>query len=1209
MSFITDGFDSFLYNFVFKIFYMFEILLCRAISWTQSFYDIFTGTEKVEYNGNPEYLIDVFFGNSIITAVYWGMAIIGIMLSFIFAIVSVTKKAADLDEKVKQSHGQILRSLLRSILLIVSMNIVITVVVSSTTALMVSVNEAFNYGENHSNGKKHIVYTDEQYAAMSRIFNTVGNYSLNPSYNNRYNLNSCYNEIRTDLKYLGDTHVFDFYYKTLDANDEVIDTWQSVLLEIAMASDYTKDVDVDEYNEAVSAALNHCMTVLRTTPNFTALQEYTRDDVYVQEKLAIDRLIFLIGTMGAGNTAAARTDLYNENPALTDNVRGPYYSGEKDIYDFDEVNKDFDISFTKTNYLVVYFASIAILVNMIMIVVNCIVRLFNLLFMYLIAPPIIAVSPLDDGAKFKQWTTAFIVQAFSVFATVISMRLFLIYVPIVMSPNLVLLDNNLLNTIGKLLMIWAGIKAIEKSNGLLTGILADNAGWQSIQAGDMRDTVKNSKAGRMAASVKEGFEKTVTAPVRGAASLAGGAAKGIASLPFKPITGAFSNAKSRISNAFSNLGKSIGGSIINSPEQVKEKEESQKKNSEEAKKKKEQQQQNQALAGMIGGAVANALKPPPPPRPGNNNNNNNKNPNPAEGNNNNNNNNNNNKNNQIPAGNNNLAGDNNNGNNDNNNNNNNDLPGGNNNLNNNNAGFGISGPGNDVGVNDADGNKGEANDLPDNQNAAVPKAGADGQGGNAGVEKNAQGTGNKPKRSLFSPEGKAEFKAKQDAKNQNLPGNQNAAVPKAGADGQGGNAGAEKNAQGTGNKPKRSLFSPEGKAEFKAKQDAKNQDLPGNQNAAVPKADNNEQNNDGQPKEGEQNKLPDNQNDVVPKVDDNGQPKENEQNKLPGNQNAAVPKADANAQGKGTDAKPKRSLFAPKPQDKPNDQKGNAGDKNKLPGNQHAAVPKADAHGQAQNDKVAKSYKDAEQYPKTFGNVKGKQGGLGAAGGQNDAGRNADQNGNDDGKKKLPENQNVAGKADAPVQPQNDQVAKSYKDAEQYPKTFGNVKGKQGGLGAAGGQNDAGRNADQNGNDDGKKKLPENQNVAGKADAPVQPQNDQVAKSYKDAEQYPKTFGNVQGKQGGLVAAGGQNEVGRNAGQNVANNQQPVVQGNNTDVKPAQNQLNNNQNQQIQPNRQPPPVQRAVQENRNMAPRYEDLINETPGNPDAEIKPLPRNNK
>ncbi|MCR5815865.1 MAG: hypothetical protein K6F91_03185 [Ruminococcus sp.] len=571
---------------------MLEKMLCLVIMWMQKLFNVFTGIEEVQYNKKNALLIDVFFNNTVIQNIYWGMAAIGIVLIFTFAIMAVVKKMFDLDDKVKQSYGQILRSILRGILVIVSMNLVITISISFTNYLMDAVNEVFDNGENLVGNDPHIEYTDEQYATMSRIFNTVGNYSLNPSYKNRYNINACYNEIRGDLKKLADEGVFDFYYNdyekkqvtvklvdggsaTLNVNDEnkKINTWQSVLQEIYNAGDVDKELAADVYDEKVAKSLDNCMTVLKSDPSFHALDHYDKDKYLVNQDVPLDRVLFLIGTMGIGDTAAARNDAYNKEPSMFDNVRGPYYSGDRDIYTFEQVNGDFDPWIGKTNYIVVYFAGMLLIANMAIIAVNCIVRIFNLIFLYLIAPPIVAASPLDDGGKFRQWIIAFVIQLFSVFATVISMRVFLVYIPIVINPALKLSSNILIDSIGKLVMIWAGTKAVEKSNGLLTGILADMAGHQSLMAGDMSNAVKGSAIGQAAAAAKGKFEGAVTSAALAPAKLGLGAAKGVAktvgraaALPFRPITGAVKNAGKWINHGLSLAEKATDNAILSSPE-------------------------------------------------------------------------------------------------------------------------------------------------------------------------------------------------------------------------------------------------------------------------------------------------------------------------------------------------------------------------------------------------------------------------------------------------------------------------------------------------------------------------------------------------------------------------------------------------------------------------------------------------------------------
>ncbi len=511
---IKEGISYILDNILAKLFYVIEKVICKAVGYMQQLFDVFTGTAMVTYDNSDSYLINVFFGNKAVAGIYWGMAAIGIVLSFVFALTAVVRKMFDLDDKAKHTFGQILRGLLKSILIILSLNVAMTVVITSTNVLMKSVTDIFDKNVQLTEGNPHIDFTNEQFAAMSRIFNTVGNYSLNPSYLSRYNLNTCYNDIRGDLKYLSDTGMFKYDYEEPDkAGGKAETTWQSVLQELALAADFNKEVPVDNYNEGIANALSNCMNILKTNSGFHALESFDRKNTYNRNNLALDRVLFVIGTMGIGNTAAARNEAFNKNPDLYDNLRKPYVLGTKDAFDIDQVNKDFSLSPSKMNYLVIYLAGTMILGVMALIILNCIVRIFNLLFMYLIAPPIIAVSPLDDGGKFRQWMTAFIVQVFSIFATVISMRLYLIFVPVIMSPNLHLSDNTFLDTLGKVLIIVAAAQAILKANGILTGILADQAGMQSIYAGDMTDYARRSTVGKAALAVKDYVDSLPVKPL------------------------------------------------------------------------------------------------------------------------------------------------------------------------------------------------------------------------------------------------------------------------------------------------------------------------------------------------------------------------------------------------------------------------------------------------------------------------------------------------------------------------------------------------------------------------------------------------------------------------------------------------------------------------------------------------------------------------
>ena len=483
---IMNGLQSILYATIYKFLYYLAVGCCWLIDLLYSMFEIMAGLSKVSYDGDFDYLINIFFSNSTVSKVYWGMALIGLAVGFAFAIAAVIKKLFDTNEKEKRSYGQILTGLFKSALIILCMSVIITMVLNATTLLMQQINYVFinadDLGEEQS-----ITYTDEEYAAMARALNTIGNFSLNPSYNNRYNLNKCFNEVRLDLQYLKQQGVFDFHYVTKDLEGNTIATWQSALQRIANSASLDRDLSLDVYHESVSKSILETMELLKVNGSFKPLEDYQRHYQPSRSSLPMDRFLFLLATM-----RAAKNNDYNIEPSLTDPLRGAYYYGEKSIYDLDTVNEDFDIGIAALDYLILFLTCFVMLETLATIILNCVGRIFNMLLLYLISPLIVSVAPLDDGAKFKQWTTAFVVQSFSVFGTIISMRVLLLFMPVIVDPKLVLFTNPIANFLTKLVIVVGATSVAEKATNLITGILADNAGWQSITAGDMSSTAKSA---------------------------------------------------------------------------------------------------------------------------------------------------------------------------------------------------------------------------------------------------------------------------------------------------------------------------------------------------------------------------------------------------------------------------------------------------------------------------------------------------------------------------------------------------------------------------------------------------------------------------------------------------------------------------------------------------------------------------------------------
>lgn len=495
-------------------------IMCRLVNIVYQMFAVLSGLETVTYTSydasgvaqtEEDYLINIFFQHSAINNLYWGMALIGMVMAFAFTMIAVIRKAGDINGEQKASMGQILGALGKSILLMLCMNLIISVTLTATNVLLQSISALFDnpYAVTQENKK---TFTSDDYKTMNEIFQTIGAYSLNPSYSSRYNLNSCFNAIRPKLLHLQENNMFNVYYTTSQAvivngvaTTQEVETWQSALQKIVRSASLDEDVKLDVYHEELNQALLDIMDTLRYNQSAFKPLEYYEANYQADDKPAdIDIVIFLSGT-----AEAAHNSHYNTNGSLTDPVRGPYYLNNKSIYNYNQVKGDFVTKLGGINYLMVGFLCFVVFKELIRIMLACVVRMFQMLLLYISAPPIIAIMPLDGGEKFKQWTLAFVIQNFSIFGTVISMRLLMLFIPIVFSSNLVLFDNFFMNILCKIFIVYGGFVAVGRSSGLITGILANNAGWQAIQAGDVRAEADSMMS-------KTGLDKLAAAPLTAA---------------------------------------------------------------------------------------------------------------------------------------------------------------------------------------------------------------------------------------------------------------------------------------------------------------------------------------------------------------------------------------------------------------------------------------------------------------------------------------------------------------------------------------------------------------------------------------------------------------------------------------------------------------------------------------------------------------------
>lgn len=514
---IGDSITTAISNFVGKVMYYITSAFMWLVSVIQQLFDVFSGTTKVKYSGDDMYLLDVFFQNKTVSNVYWAITLLGVVFVIAFTLITVIRKGFDLNDKMQnRTMSTILTSMFKSIFGMLILSFALSAALNLTNLTINRISYIFDNADSFSQPQE-IQFTDEQYATMARIYKTIGNYSLNPSYNSYYNLNSCYNDVREDLCYLEQQGVFDMVYVTTEMSEsgkEVeVATWQSALQELVYAHDPEIELSLDIRHDEVSTALLNIMDTLRSDASFGALENY-KNTYSVSNGVGLDRVLFLSGT-----TSAARNSKYNENPYLTDGLRGAFYTGEKSIYSFSDVSSAFDIGITGISYIFIWVLAYFTLRNLLRCIFSCIMRIFSMISLYIVAPLTIAATPLDDGEKFKQWMLNMVLQGLGVLGVIIPMRLIILFAPIILSPDLVLFQSVSLNFIAKVLLIVGGLEAVEGFSNMVTGILTNNSAMTAMHSHETAN-----RMGDMA------FDWGV-----GKAKQAGGAAMGAAGMGLKGV--------------------------------------------------------------------------------------------------------------------------------------------------------------------------------------------------------------------------------------------------------------------------------------------------------------------------------------------------------------------------------------------------------------------------------------------------------------------------------------------------------------------------------------------------------------------------------------------------------------------------------------------------------------------------------------------------
>ncbi len=468
--------------------------ILRMIQLLQSMFDLFAGGSKVSFHGKNGYLTNLFFSNDTVVFAYEVVAVIGSALAVGFALAAFLRRIFDPGGRGQMTLGRILTAMVKSILLIAVTNSLVTMVFSATNMLLSYIHYTANL---ETEARQEVVLDDRVRAAMARALNTLGNYSLNESYQDTLNVNLCFNEMRSDMQLLDNAHVFEADY----APEKNGDSWQSVLALVANAADLSREMELDEEDPQLSGALIQAMDILRKNQKLPLLQGTTVDDANTEASLSFDTVLFLLNTMDA-----ARNTRYNEAPDVSDALRGDYYTGKKSIYDVEAVSASFDLS--KVNFFILYLSAAEVVFSLVVMIFNCITRIFSMIFLYIISPGFFAIMPFDDGARTRAWIRMFLVQALTVFAAVIPMKLIILFVPIILDMGLQLFEDPVLNQTAKLLLILGAFEAARRASTILAKLITESNPGSVLGSYEIK-TLSKTLSKSLGKEIRKAVKKTI----------------------------------------------------------------------------------------------------------------------------------------------------------------------------------------------------------------------------------------------------------------------------------------------------------------------------------------------------------------------------------------------------------------------------------------------------------------------------------------------------------------------------------------------------------------------------------------------------------------------------------------------------------------------------------------------------------------------------
>jgi hypothetical protein len=126
------------------------------------------------------------------------------------------------------------------------------------------------------------------------------------------------------------------------------------------------------------------------------------------------------------------------------------------------------------NYVIAFAFLIVVMKIMVNVVVGLMKRLIEMILLFMVSPPIVAIMPMDNGKAFEKWRESFLARAVSVFAVIVGFNLFFLILPYIQQIKFLdpkIIPFKFINLLISTIFVIVGLQSIESIIAILSKVV------------------------------------------------------------------------------------------------------------------------------------------------------------------------------------------------------------------------------------------------------------------------------------------------------------------------------------------------------------------------------------------------------------------------------------------------------------------------------------------------------------------------------------------------------------------------------------------------------------------------------------------------------------------------------------------------------------------------------------------------------------------